>query len=918
MPKNFTKGTGGQSSVSIPYYYISTNANSETVNYDKFGCLYNWAAAMDTTVGNKLLGLTGIRRGICPEGWHIPADVEWYELEKQVANKTLTSEAGRSGYSNSFDAGRLAAGCDWGTAGTSILRPQCYNLVNRNSTLFSALPAGVRNSGGFAYVKVEADFWSSTEAEATKVYRRLLHKDNDGVSRAAEPKDVYGFSVRCVRDVETTVADIQIGKVTCSSVNVATKMLTGIVTDTVKVLVSTHSNFSDTVDVKTLTIPTDSLLSTDFYDLKTNTTYYVRIADKSANFTTKLCACDVLQVRSDNEHAVEDKVYEVADADGNWYGVVQIGNQCWLRENMRCTTSPKTGDRIVTNNGYSTLSRSAKWYANDSTQYAKYGLLYNACAALDVTRNANDPAVAASNSAVTTGWTFTTDTLVQGVCPTGWHLPTDTEWTRMENYIVTDGHYNLSLTPSPAFASKNYAAFPNDGYNEGTNTPVSPMLAYLDTWTASNTIRATASADTNRNKVQFEAKAAGYFLNNNTEAGIGNYAAFWTATPTGNNMFIRQMRNSTAGIGRLNAPKSYDISVRCVRDALYPEFTICTDTVNGTISLSTAKYTYKVEVINSNSAVVRTKYYAKPHSEFSKLPTGTYVVKATSKSGHVIMDTVDVVYTPTSCIVDSLKKNEFGLENRLDSVADHQGNKYVVVQVGNQCWMRENMRATTLPSGRTLGVCTENGHAELNAATVGPYCFLNLTSNGHPDFYEKYGCMYNWIAVMDTTNNANNTQITVDFPHRGICPDGWHVPEASEFVALFNYVVKDNHYGLDITASPAFDDASKVNNYVGTNTPISAMLAGGCDWTPTTNGNMAGSDAPYKNITRFSLTPGRSWTKGNFDAVYDYGASWTSTQSSATNILYYHIAATAGTGVFRYNGLKKYELAQSVRCVRNN
>ena len=744
---NFTQGTNTQSSNTIPYYYKSTNVNSEAVNYEKFGCLYNWAAAMDTTVGSVQLGLTGTRRGICPEGWHIPADVEWYELEKQVANTTLTNEAARTAYSASFDAGRLAGGCDWGTINNSILRPQCYNHPDRNSTLFSALPAGVKNTNGFAYVNTETDFWSSTEADATTVYRRLLHKDNNGISRAASSKTTYGFSVRCVRDVETTVAALQFSKVTCSSVSVATKMLTGIVTDTVNILVSTQSDFSDTVDVKTLTIPTDSLLSTDFYDLKTNTTYYVKIADKTANFTTQLCACEVMQVRADNEHATDGKVYEVKDADGNWYGVVQIGNQCWLRENMRCTTSPKTGNRIIANYA-STISKAATWYGNDSVANAQYGLLYNLPAALDIQKEGAVEVAAANNTSTT--WDYA-DTVYQGICPDGWHVPGDAEWTTMENYVVSDNHYGVAITPNPVFGNREDAISNNTAANfEGKNTPISQMLADPRFWVASTVADATGNTNSFRDTVQFGALPAGFYYNATpTASALNKYTAFWSSTPKGNtNSFGRQMYHNAPGVTRINTPKYNRMSVRCVRDVLVPKVALCGECTDESIQLKAVVNVDSCALLNSSKVFVTSKLHPEVDSKFTGLQPGKYYVVSTSPTGHTATDSVTIltkVHTTCSGIAREGTEISTGVyaynewssaTNVIDSVSDHQGNVYEVVQIGSYCWLKENMRTTKTNTGEDLTDKT----GTTDKSTTEKYYYVS-------DKADKYGYLYNYPAA---------------------------------------------------------------------------------------------------------------------------------------------------------------------------
>ncbi len=105
------------------------------------------------------------------------------------------------------------------------------------------------------------------------------------------------------------------------------------------------------------------------------------------------------------------------DADGNVYQTVIIGTQVWMAENLK-TTKYKDGTLIPNITEYSTWNTNTSgaycWYNNDATSYkATYGALYN--------------------------WhTINTGKL----CPTGWHVPNDYEWTVLINYL--GGNYEAA------------------------------------------------------------------------------------------------------------------------------------------------------------------------------------------------------------------------------------------------------------------------------------------------------------------------------------------------------------------------------------------------------------------------------------------------------------------------------------------
>ncbi|MFB6318096.1 fibrobacter succinogenes major paralogous domain-containing protein [Saccharicrinis sp. FJH54] len=113
---------------------------------------------------------------------------------------------------------------------------------------------------------------------------------------------------------------------------------------------------------------------------------------------------------------------EMSDIDGNMYKTIQIGDQVWMAENLRVTHYPD-GQPIfkgVADSSWAyTDSLAFCWYNNDSAAYAvSHGALYNWGAAMNGSF---------TSSEVPSG--------VQGVCPDGWHLPSDMEWQILEQSL---------------------------------------------------------------------------------------------------------------------------------------------------------------------------------------------------------------------------------------------------------------------------------------------------------------------------------------------------------------------------------------------------------------------------------------------------------------------------------------------------
>ena len=173
--------------------------------------------------------------------------------------------------------------------------------------------------------------------------------------------------------------------------------------------------------------------------LAPNTTYHARayaISDAGTvygddvTFTTHPRSyCTGLTPMS-NESSDASGIYAVRDHEGNSYPVVQIGSHCWIAENLRTTSSPSTGSKVVVSAPYrSFTSKAAFWYEHDSATYAPqhYGLLYNFCAAMDTFLNGYSE-VANGDELDETWYPLPVLNLNaaghrQGICPKGWHVP---------------------------------------------------------------------------------------------------------------------------------------------------------------------------------------------------------------------------------------------------------------------------------------------------------------------------------------------------------------------------------------------------------------------------------------------------------------------------------------------------------------
>ena len=220
----------------------------------------------------------------------------------------------------------------------------------------------------------------------------------------------------------------------------------------------------------------------------------------------------------------------VKDIDGNVYQTIKIGSQIWMAEDLKVTHYPN-GDpipNVIDNTAWVNLEDNNTddaycFYNNDNN--TDYGALYTYAAAIgDNWERDNNPK--------------------QGICPDGWHLPTDEEWKSLEIY--------LGMTQEQADAS-GWRGDDEGGKLKETGTTH---------WNSPN-----SGAD---NSSEFTALAGGtrYYSNGNF-AELGVIGHWWSATDIeSGKAFHRALRYNETGVYRNNTgyAKSNGYSVRCVKD----------------------------------------------------------------------------------------------------------------------------------------------------------------------------------------------------------------------------------------------------------------------------------------------------------------------------------------------------------------
>ena len=136
---------------------------------------------------------------------------------------------------------------------------------------------------------------------------------------------------------------------------------------------------------------------------------------------------------------------------------------------------------------------------------------------------------------------------VQGICPTGWHVPSDAEWKQME----------IAVGMSQ-----------NDADNTGYRGAIAAKLSDNTGWTYSSTANAAGNLSApDRNSSGFSALPAGNYNQNGNYINFGTFAFFWSATQyDSSSTWRRSLYYDLAGVNRAYTNKYYGFSVRCVKD----------------------------------------------------------------------------------------------------------------------------------------------------------------------------------------------------------------------------------------------------------------------------------------------------------------------------------------------------------------
>lgn len=527
------------------------------------------------------------------------------------------------------------------------------------------------------------------------------------------------------------------------------------------------------------------------------------------------------------------------DYSGQVYNSVKIGDQCWMKENLNVGTMLPTGS-VQTNNAVS-----EKWCYNSYYSGSSYCTTHG-------------------------GWYIYGEVMqynyqdgAQGLCPSGWHIPTLAEW-------------NVLATSVPVMCPAYPYAF---------------------------SIKTSAFGDSSPNCSGMTVLPAG-FVATNYQTYFGDTSELWISN---GQIYVLNAGQGTASIYNTSDIGLLAASARCIKDSSGSG----SITYKGASNVDNGKTNITTLVPQTNTYLEAAKYcddlvangysdwYLPATNELAALRSNSafsyfnlqsvsgddYWVSTEQGSTTPTMAGYIKMSTGASSYTD--KASEFKLRCVRRNVFNpcssgtvcgtnctYQDREYKTVQIGTQCWFKENLNYDNGCSTKTWTNSTDTG-----------WCGCYTPSDST---CANYGRLYQWSAAMNATTTEGA---------QGICPSGWHVPSRANFTTLKTYLNSSATY-----------KCSGTTNYVGKSlaaTSTWATYATACTVgnTPTTN-NASGFNlfsSGYKNPTAAFTTAGYS------------AAMWSSTQSGASAYdlgLYY-------TNQTFNETLDSKPYAFSVRCIKN-
>ena len=493
------------------------------------------------------------------------------------------------------------------------IAPTVTTAAVTDITTFTAISGGEVTVGGSATVTARGVCWSTSEnptisdsltsdgggtgsftshitglKAATTYYLRAYATNGGGTSYGSQvsfttPDTLPEVTTSAVSNITVTTGETPVITVVCGG------EVTSIGVDAVTargVCWSESPNPTIGINVWDTTLNGSGLgsFTSNIKGLSSGHTYYVRAYATNSEGTAYGNQVSFTIPTVDDKSCPEAPT--VIDHEGNVYATVKIGTQCWMRENLHTTTSPKTGTYLVNTEGqtisnYSSSymgSKVADWPNISSTTYAPkgYGLLYNWCAVMDTANPTNYVEVPTpSNKGNDVPFSFNSPAPHRGICPAGWHVPSSQDWEYLFSKVDKAGKL---AGGNNWMSSQNAAAPGNSSYTARDSSKFTALPAGKIGRTTTPSIHGTYQKET----------TDAYFWSSTQMSAYSDRVNYLCLSYSSASLTISVNYND-------GEVKSHGLSVRCVRnEGQAAEVFVTTDaasdiaqtsvTLNGSIS----------------------------------------------------------------------------------------------------------------------------------------------------------------------------------------------------------------------------------------------------------------------------------------------------------------------------------------------
>jgi uncharacterized protein (TIGR02145 family) len=673
----------------------------------------------------------------------------WNQSTSNIFNNTLAGISGEQGIQFQERSGaaiinNIISGYSWGihiASGGSGVPEIKYNNLWNNTINYSNIED---QSGINGNISLNPQFTQESNLDFTLKCNSPCINSGDPSFPLDNQNSLQEIGACTYLPVPPTMPSVQtlgVAKVTKSSVEVNSDITSDGCSSITGRGVCWSTNPGPTADLLTKTgdgTGTGIFIS-NVNNLTPGTIYYIRaFAINSAGTAYG----EEISIKTYNPDAVND-------IDGNYYNIVTIGTQVWLQENLR-TTGLNDNTLITEITGGSewagTSSAAYCWYNNDISYKNVYGALYN--------------------------W-YTVNT--GKICPVGWHVPSNSEWTVLETYL--------------------------GGYSVAGGKMKEPGYVHWSSWNTGAT-----------NESGFTGRGSGYRAPQFIDLGRGTN--FWSSdTYSDTQAWWRGLPDYQTVLTNGFHLKTYGFSIRCIKDIIAPS--LLTGQI---ISITQTSAQSGGNIISEGESLVTARgvcWSTNPNPTVD-LPTktsdgsgiGTY-------SSNLTGLTPGTKYYLRTYATNSLGGTTYGTEISFktynsDAIQDVEGNYYNIVTIGSQKWIAENLRTTRYNDGTYIPLVSDN--LTWSNLSTPAFCWIE---NKPASYKDLYGGAYNWYAV-----NTGK-----------LCPLGWHVPSDGEWMDLIDYLGGRNIAGGKLKSTGTLEGGDGLWNSPNTGatneTGFSAVPAGG-------------------------------------------------------------------------------------------